>query len=327
MNLLILSPGRRCELVKNFKRHLNKRRQSVITVDMDKYAPALYFADKFHIVEKDFDNLEAYITKVIKICKKEGVGHVMTLIDPELALLARYAGRFKENKVELILSGADAITATLDKYLFFQQYKNDFSLPATFRTAREAAEAIKGGGACFPLMAKLINGSASIGNQRINSFTELDYYSNRQEYIFQEYLSGREVGVDVYFDTISGKIVSIFMKEKICMRSGETDKAFSIFRPDVLKEVMKLEKTGVFKGPVDIDMFLCGKKIVFLEINPRFGGGYPLAHYSGVDFVKLIVNNINGIVNKPKLGGYDLDTTMMKCNKFVFKSGEKIYEQ
>lgn len=329
MNLLILSPGRRCEIIKNFKTQLNKRNQKVIAVDMDKYAPALYFADKFYVVKKNFDNLETYIEEIIKICQKENAGFLMTLIDPELELLSGYRDRFSENHIQLILSDDRHIKITLDKYLFYLEYRNNMHLPKTFRTYDEAIREVNAGSISFPIMAKPINGSASLGIQKINSFPEMEFYKSRNDYIYQEYLRGKEIGIDLYFDLITGEIVSVFMKEKIAMRSGETDKAISIFRKDLLKEIIKLEEDrGGYRGPVDVDMFISqDNKIFILEVNPRFGGGYPLAHYCGVDFIELIVNNLNGIQNKAKIGGYKLDTVMMKCNKLIFKTGADIYEE
>ena len=94
MNFMILSPGRRCELIKYFKCALNERGRSLVTLDMDKYAPALYFSDKWHVVAKDFANLENYVDIIVDVCKKEQVSFLMTLIDPELELLSRYLQPF-----------------------------------------------------------------------------------------------------------------------------------------------------------------------------------------------------------------------------------------
>ena len=69
MNLLLLSPGRRCEIAKYFKEELNRCGGRLFALDMNKDAPALHFADKYFVINKDFNNLKEYINKIIKICK------------------------------------------------------------------------------------------------------------------------------------------------------------------------------------------------------------------------------------------------------------------
>ena len=74
MNLLILSPGRRVEIVQYFKDAFHKENRKVYTLDMSNKAPALYFGDEYFRIDKDFAHLELYINKVLEICKKKEVG-------------------------------------------------------------------------------------------------------------------------------------------------------------------------------------------------------------------------------------------------------------
>lgn len=328
MNLMILSPGRRCEIVRYFKKELNKNGKRLITLDMSEYAPALHFSDKFYVIEKDFDNLESYINKIIEICKEENVTFLLTLIDPELELLSRYRNNFEENDIRLILSDEQIIKSTFDKLLFYSEYKDKLRLIKTYRDYREILEKIEAGELNFPIIAKPLKGSASIGIKEITSRRELEAYRDAGEsYIFQEYIFGKEIGVDVYFDIVSDKIVSIFMKEKIAMRAGETDKSISFFQKEILDEILKLETCKGFKGPLDVDIFVSEDDKIYLnEINPRFGGGYPHAHYCGVDFIRMIVNNMNGMENKINFGNYQLDVKMMKYNGILFERDGNIYE-
>lgn len=325
---MILSPGRRCELIKYFKKGLNKEKKKLITVDINKYAPALYVADKFYVIKKDFNDLKSYIDKVIEICKIEKITFLLTLIDPELRLLSRYRNDFAKNNIRLVLSSDDAINCTSNKYLFYSRYKEDLKLIRTYRDRQEVIREINKEVLKYPIIAKPIMGSSSIGIHKINSAKELETCKFEKKYIYQEYISGREIGVDLYFDLISGKLVSVFMKEKIAMRAGETDKSISIFQKDILTEIQKLEKCGNYRGPIDVDMFISEDGEGYInEINPRFGGGYPHAHYCGVDFIKLIINNMNGIENKVNIGNYKLDVMMMKGNKFIFMDSDKIDEE
>lgn len=84
MNILILSPGRRVEVVEYFKEVFHRDGGLVYTLDMSPYAPALYFGDKYFCVEKDFNHIERYVQNIIFICENYGIKSVISLIDPEL---------------------------------------------------------------------------------------------------------------------------------------------------------------------------------------------------------------------------------------------------
>lgn len=324
-NLIILSPGRRCELIKYFKSGLRKKKIKVFALDMSDNAPALYFADKYFVVKKDFNNLKKYINLIIKICKDRKVGFLLTLIDPELKLLSDYRDKFVKNGIGLILSDNEVIKNTFDKYKFYREYKNILSLVKTYNNYHDVLRAINNNELNFPIIAKPRNGSASINVHRINLNKELKCFKDQKGYVYQQFISGREFGVDVYFDLITGKIVSVFIKEKITMRAGETDKAVSCFREDILNEIMKFQEIGGFKGPLDVDVFVSNRGEVYInEINPRFGGGYPHAYRCGANFIKLIANNIEGKENKPSFNSYLLGIKMLKYNGFLFEKDGKI---
>ena len=142
---------------------------------------------------------------------------------------------------------------------------------------------------------------------------ELDSLYN--DLIIQEFMDGKEIGADVYIDPISKKVVSIFTKEKIKMRAGETDKARS-FKDEKLFQLIKqvVEKIG-YVYMIDMDIFKINGEYYISEINPRFGGVYPHAYESGVNFPKLIINSMNGVENKNEIGHYKENIYMMKYNE------------
>lgn len=328
MNLMILSPGRRCELVKSFKDRLNMSGRKVIALDMNKYAPALYFADKYHVIKKDFSRLGSYVDDIIRICKKEKVGFLLTLIDPELEILSKYHARFESDGMKLILPDDNVVKTTFDKYLFYLKYKDLLPLALTCFTRADILKRIRAGDVKYPVMAKPRKGSASIGIRRVDSARDFPDVGCDKDHIYQEFLYGKEIGIDAYFDLISGRLVSVFMKEKIAMRSGETDKSVSFFSGDILKHILKLECAGGYKGPIDIDAFVSKSgKIRINEINTRFGGGYAHAHYCGADFIKLAARNMEGRENKANLGDYKTGVVMMKCNRFVFMKDGEVSEE
>lgn len=328
MNLLIVSAGRRCELVKFFRAELNPFFHKVIALDINEFAPGLYFADKHYVIEKDFDNPAEYIKHIIRICLDENVSHILTLVDPELVLFAENRALLAKNGITPVLSADEVIHNTFDKYSFFKTYKDTVNVLDSCETKEEAIEAVKSGRLDFPVMAKPRCGSGSAGLTVLHYLNEFDTlkYNSSNNYIFQKKLDCREFGIDAYFDMITGELVSIFMKEKIALRSGETDKAVSVFREDIYNEVLKLEKLDKFRGPVDIDIFVDkDENIFFNEINPRFGGGYPMGHNCGVNFMKLVFNNMKGNANSKQPPDYKLGVKMMKYNHILFVDGGHIY--
>ena len=128
-------------------------------------------------------------------------------------------------------------------------------------------------------------------------------------------LDGQEIGADVYIDLISDEVVSIFTKKKIKMRAGETDKAVSFKDPELFALIEKFVNESGYRGQIDIDIFEIGGQYYISEVNPRFGGGYPHAYEAGCDHMKLILNNLSGIVNKKNIGAYEEGIYMMKYNE------------
>lgn len=321
MNLLILSPGRRVEIVNYFKEEFHKFDGKVYTLDINEYAPALYFGDKYFIIKKDFNNLNKYIDDVILLCKELDIRYVISLIDPELPLLSINKQKFLSNNIVPIVSDEKIINNTFDKYEFYREYNHRLNLVKTYLGYTKIKKALEKGEVKFPLFAKVRNGSGSAGIGKVNNMVELGLYKEKQDYIFQPFIKNKEYGVDVYFDMICGKISSIFIKEKIGMRSGETDKAISLFRKDILDEIMKLEKIKGFKGPIDVDVFEDSEGNLYInEINPRFGGGYPHAYNCSVNFINLLLENLNGRINDTSIGNYKKDVVMMKYNGLYFKN-------
>ena len=136
--------------------------------------------------------------------------------------------------------------------------------------------------------------------------------------IVQEFIDGKEYGVDVYVDFISKEVTSIFIKEKIKMRAGETDKSISVINNQIFKLIEQFVSTMGYVGQIDIDLFEANGQFYISEVNPRFGGGYPHAYLSGCNFPQFILNNLQGKTNKSEIGAYKENTIMMKYNEIKY---------
>lgn len=320
MNLLILSPGRRVEIVEYFKETFHSAGRKVYTLDMSPYAPALYSGDEFFRIDKDFNHLDRYINHILDICREKSVRVILTLIDPELVLLSDYKEKFEAQGIKLILSDLDFIKQTFDKFGFYNTYKDTIKLVETVGSYEDALKKLNNGEWSYPLFAKLRDGSASIGIKKIATPNDFEGVKENKQYIYQPFIDGIEYGVDVYFDMISGDLVSVFMKKKISMRAGETDKAVSVKSDKILEEIKKLKNIKGLYGPIDVDVFVSNDGEVFInEINPRFGGGHPHAYGCGVNFMKLILNNLEGRMNEPVFNNYKEGVMMLKYNGLLFR--------
>ena len=318
MNILVASAGTRNKVVQYFKREF-KDLGKVIATDASELAPAIYDADKYYIVPKIDD--PNYIDNLLEICKKENIDCILSLIDPELSLIAKNREKFEAIGVTPLVSSYEATELAFDKYEMFKYLdKHGYKAAKTYVDKKEFYKDLEKGAISFPVFIKPIKGSASINISKVATKDEVELLFNLyDDLIIQEFLDGQEIGADVYIDPISKKVVSIFTKEKIKMRAGETDKARSFKDEKLFALIKKLVEEIGYTYMIDMDIFRIGNEYYISEINPRFGGGYPHAYECGVNFPKLIVNSINKIENKNIIGQYDENIYMMKYNEVAIR--------
>ena len=319
MNILILSSGTRNKIVQYFRKALEGR-GNVICTDMSTLAPSIYEADKFYIVPRI--TAPEYMDVVLEICKKEKIDGILSLIDPELALLAKNKEKLAAVGTKVIGSSYELCEMSLDKMQMYNWLAGRGYRCAKSYINMEAFFAdIDAGVITYPVFVKPVKGSASIAiSKAFDKETVELLFAHSKELMIQEFLDGQEIGADVYIDMISGDVVSIFTKKKILMRAGETDKAES-FKDNKLFELIKrfVSEAG-YKGEIDIDIFDINGEYYISEVNPRFGGGYPHAYESGANHMEFIVNNLEGKVNEGVVGeNYKIGTYMMKYNEIMVR--------
>lgn len=314
MNILILSAGTRNKVVQYFKKTLAGK-GNVIATDMSDIAPAVYEADKFYKVPRMTE--DGYSDIIFDICKKENISAVLSLIDPELSLLAENEEKFAELGVKVVGSSYELCEMSLDKYRMYQWLaEHGYKCARSFMDFDE----FKKSGIVYPVFVKPARGSASISIAKAkDEKTARFLFEQNDGMMVQEYLKGQEIGADVYIDMISGEVVSIFTKKKLVMRAGETDKAVSFKDEKLFSLIEKFVKEAGYTGQIDIDIFDVDGEYYISEVNPRFGGGYPHAYECGCNHMDLIVNNLEGKANKKSIGAYNEDIYMMKYNEVFIK--------
>lgn len=318
MNILILSAGTRNKVVQYFKREVGKEGK-VVATDCSNLAPAIYEADKFYLVPRI--TYPGYLETILDICRKENIDGVFSLIDPELSMLAKEREKFLEVGATPIVSPYELVEICFDKYKMYQMLC-DMQIPTgkCYLERESFYLAIDQGEITYPVFVKPVRGSASININKVNSKKELDVlFDLYDDLMIQEFMDGTEYGADVYIDMVSGECTSIFLKEKIKMRAGETDKSISIKDVNLYHTIEKfVEKCG-FCGMIDMDIFKVGDEYYISEVNPRFGGGYPHAYECGVNMAEQVIKNLEGESNPDTIGCYKAGICMMKYNEVVIK--------
>lgn len=318
MNFLILAAGTRNKIVQYFRKTFAGLGK-IIATDTSPIAPAIYDADKYYIVPAISE--DGYVDIILDICKKEKIKGVISLIDPELSLLAANEKRFKEVGVTFIGSSYELCEMSIDK---MQMYKwlqsHGYNCARSWMDKNEFFRAVENGEVSYPVFVKPYRGSASISISKVYDKETIDLlFDHEDDLMIQEFLNGQEIGADVYIDMISGEVVSIFTKKKLKMRAGETDKAVSFKDERLFLLIEKFVLEAGYRGQIDIDIFEVNGEYYISEVNPRFGGGYPHAYECGVDHMKLIYKNLKGNENSNNIGDYEENVYMMKYNEVCIR--------
>lgn len=285
-NILILSAGRRVELVKSFCFELKNRFTDAYVFAADikpQYSAACQVAHGCFEVPNVKN--EAYIAYLLELCKKNNIGIVIPTIDTELYSLSLAKQHFEAEGINIIISSTDLIINTGDKRKSDQLFKLlGIPYPEIY-----SHENIK-----FPCFVKPYNGSCSNGTTVIDkkeNLTKKLFEDNN--IIYQELIdsSFNEYTVDAYYN-MDGKLICLVPRERIEVRAGEISKG--ITRKNIIYDYLK-NKLNILKGArgcITFQLFARIEDEVYyaIEINPRFGGGYPLSYFAGANYPGWIID-------------------------------------
>ncbi len=278
-NILILSAGRRVELVQSFQGAAKKLgiKSNVIAGDCSELVPAIYFADKKR--KLPYINDPTYIDSIIDTCIKENIMLIVPTIDTDLLLLSEQK-EYIESKTDAIvlISRPQVVRICRDK-IKTQRFleENNFKVPKVY-TYEELKRDVE-----FPLFIKPKSGSSSINAFKVNNKEELDAYLGIiKEPIIQEFIEGEEFTVDVFLDFASN-IITIVPRLRIAVRGGEISKGKIIKDREIISDVKRLMEILKPIGHITVQLMKTKRGIEYIEINPRFGGGAPMSIQCGAD--------------------------------------------
>lgn len=292
----------------------------LIATDLSPVAPALFFADKTYLVPRITE--AGYFDRILEICRESDVKAITTLIDPEIEILARHREELLEMGILPLCPAEWTAHLCFDKYEMFRHLRSKgVRTVLTYNSIESFKDGLERGEVSFPVFMKPISGSGSVGIGRCDTMDEVmeKWNDGKFTYIIQELMTGGDCDADVYVDCISHKPVAIFSKRKIESRIGGASKTISYKDPKLFEFVEQVCSALELNGPCDMDFFMKEGEYYLSEINPRFGGAYLHAYGAGVDFIKLILNNMNGIENQSIIGQYDEDIIMMMYDDVVIK--------
>jgi carbamoyl-phosphate synthase large subunit len=306
----------------------------VFAADAKSDVSALQEADQAFVVP--LLNHPDYLDTLVDICRQHQVLLLFPLNDLELPLLARERGRFLEIGTIPVVSSSTVIDLCFDKWatLGFLR-RHSLPAPKTCCSLREARDALSRGELAFPLVIKPRWGTASLGIEYPEDDEELELAFNLVKkqlgrtfladisssdpercVLIQERLHGQEYGLDVIND-LDGRYVTTFVKRKLAMRAGETDRSVTV-KHDRLERLGKTigQQLGHI-GNLDCDVFVDGENCYVLEMNPRFGGGYPFSHVAGANLPAVLIAWANGDSPDPAWLRAEPNVMAAKCDRLV----------
>ena len=289
INILILSVGTRNKIVQYLKKALTdqegNRLGSVIATDMSNIAPAIYEADKYYQVPRMMAS--DYMEVIFDICRKEKITAILSLIDPELSLLAKHEKEFAALSVKVIGSSYELCEMSLDKIQMYEWLTtHGYKTAKSYTDKSVFFKDIELGKISYPVFVKPVRGSASLAISKVNDKETIELlFAHADNLMIQEFLD---------------KAVSFKDEKLFCL-------------------INRFVKEAGYRGQIDIDIFEIGGDYYISEVNPRFGGGYPHAYECGCNHMDLIVNNLSGKTNLVNIGNYSEDIYMMKYNEVLIR--------
>ena len=307
------SAGRRSYLVEWFKRALCGEGRVFVT-NSEPDTPAMTAADASAVSPIIYSN--EYIPFMLDYCEQNHVGAVIPLFDVDVPVLAEHRAEFEAIGCLPVVAPETFARVCSDKLASHDLLESvGIPQPKTYLGAEAFFAAAKRGEVRFPAFVKPRWGMGSIGLAVAENENELRVICDMVErkvassylcyesaedienaVLVQEMLDGQEYGMDVV-NNLSGQYRGCVVRKKLAMRAGETDVAEVLASgedPRFESLARKLSELSHHPGNMDVDVFDIEGKLVVLEMNARFGGGYPFSHAAGVNLPQALVEWLRG---------------------------------
>jgi carbamoyl-phosphate synthase large subunit len=317
LTVLVSSAGRRVELLRGFRAALAAAGLAgrVLAADRSWYSSALHEADEGVLVPSCDD--DAFVPAVLDLCEKHAVDLIVPTIDPELPVYAAARERFAAAGVTVAVSAAETVGIAADK-VRTHAWLVEQGLP-TVRQAGVDVVRSDPPGWPFPLVVKPRFGSAGIGVAVVHDRDALDVAVRGDEVVVQEVAQGHEHTIDLLVDS-AGRCVSAVPRRRLEVRAGEVSKAVTVRSPALEDVAARVGEAlpGAY-GPLTVQVFATDDdEVAVIEVNARFGGGFPLAREAGADHPRWLVEEVAGLPSTADAGAWRPGLVMLRYDAALF---------
>jgi carbamoyl-phosphate synthase large subunit len=288
--VLFTCAGQRVDIVSAFR----DAGAATIATDVDRLAPALYHADQHALVPRVDDPF--YIETLRNLVELHEVKLIVPLTDLDHLVLAH--ARDDLAGAVVLVPGPEAIERCSDKYLahvFFEE-EGIGSPPTWLPTAVP-------GDIRYPVLVKARRGFGSRHIYRADNATELDFFLRytTAESMVQALCHGEEFSIDVFCD-LESRCLAAIPRTMIESKGGESIKGMTIKDPDLIEFAVRVSEALRIIGPANVQCFRePDGQLQVTDVNPRFGGGFPLPTAAGSRYPELALALGNGEQPAPRL--------------------------
>jgi carbamoyl-phosphate synthase large subunit len=299
--VLFTCAGQRVDIVSAFRRAGAR----TVAVDANELAPALYHAHDHAIVPRVDD--DAYLPALQALVREHGVRLVVPLADLDHLLLAER--RTELDGAVVLLPGPDVVRRTEDKYqahVFFEE--RGIPSPPSWLPDALPDELP------YPVLVKPRRGFGSRNIFRAGDREELDFHLRRTpaDSFVQQVCAGEEFSIDVFCD-FEGRCLAAIPRTMIESKGGESIKGRSIKDEALIEFGRLVAETLPIWGPANVQCFrVAGGRHEVTDVNPRFGGGFPLPLAAGGRYPELALALARGERPEPRLGDFREGVTMTR---------------
>lgn len=309
INVLVTSAGRRTSLTGAFVEAAHRRGGLVYAGDVDPLAPALVISDR--PLRTTPNTAPDYVDRLVRAVAEHGIGLVVPTVDTDLGPLAAHRGAFEAIGCRLAISSERFVAITLDKFETGEAFG-----AAGIRVPRSWLPPLPDG-EDLPdvLFVKPRQGSASKDTYQVARGDLARTLGMVPGPVVQELLTGPEITIDALLD-FDGRPIHFVPRVRIKTIGGESVEGMTLAHDDALESwierLLLVCATLGAAGPLTLQAFLTPDGPVLSEVNPRFGGGFPLALAAGADYATWLLDMVAGVDVPPRLRAYEPELYMTR---------------
>ena len=311
MNILLINPGRRDYLVRYFLDLKKYFKIKIYLIDCDKNIPAFQVSDKtFNFICPPASSVKYFSNYLKEFLIKNKIDIVFPISEHEMKTLTITKNFYEQKGIKIVISSKHVIDICKNKiktYYFLKNIGLNYPEIINFKNFKKK----------LPVILKEVEGSGS-KNQILITNKNSNFSFKKKNFFLQKYLKSPEYGMDILND-LNGNFLHCTVKKKILMRAGDTDRAIVINPSKFIKLAKKISFNLRHIGNLDVDFLWHNQKPYILDLNPRFGGGYPFTHEYGYNYIKALILNFRRPQEKIKFKKF-------KNKNNFFSKGINIYK-